>query len=80
MIIRPNGYRYAKYVLWNQEKHTPYDYERFGLLNRVMSNVIVNSKSNITQSILMFFEKSMVELMKYTDVLKNFKNIHWKNR
>jgi hypothetical protein len=30
--------------------------------------------------LLNYLESSLVFLMKYVDVLKNFKNIHWKNR
>lgn len=80
MIIRTNGTRYKYYKKWNKSEFTPYDYENNGIVNRIMSKVIVNNTNPITNIILQFFDKSIIFVLKYTDVLKNFKNIHWKNR
>lgn len=80
MIVNRNGYRFNAYYKWEKIKNSPYNYERDGLLRHIMSNKIVNSNNKILKIILLYYEKSMVFLMKYVDILKNFKNIHWKNR
>ena len=80
MEIRENGTRYINYDRWNKTKNEPYDYAKNGLLIHLMSKKIVTTSNPITQFILQFFEKSMIFLMKYVDILKNFKNYHWKNR
>ena len=80
METRTNGTRYNKYKYWNRTKNDSYDYENNGLLKHLMSRKIIESENEVLQSILAFFEKSMIFLMRYTDELKNFKNIHYKNR
>ena len=56
------------------------DYEKYGIFANIMSRKIVESKNVILQSILNFCEKSLLYLIKYTDELKHFKDVHWKNR
>lgn len=80
MEIRNNGTRFINYDKWENIKNKPYNYEKDGLLNKIMSNSIVNTTNSILKFILCFIESSLVFLMKYTDILKNFKNIHWRNR
>lgn len=80
MEVRENGKRYKDYIEWDVTKNTPYDYERNGLINRLMSKKIINTQNSITKFILKFVEDSFISCMKYIDYLKNFKNIHWKNR
>lgn len=80
MQYKENGTRYKDYCLWENKKNTPYDYERYGLLQHMMSNKIVNSQNSILQFILSYYEKSIIFILKYIDRLKNFKNYHWKNR
>ena len=80
MQYKENGTRYKDYCLWENRKNNPYDYERHGLLQHMMSNKIVNSQNSILQFILMYYEKSIIFILKYIDRLKNFKNYHWKNR
>lgn len=80
MIIRTNGYRYKNYSNWEVLKHNPYDYEKNGLLKHIMSNVIVNSKNPILNTILQYFENSLIYVMKNIDKLKQFKNYHYYNR
>ena len=80
MEIRTNGTRYSKYKYWNRTKNDSYDYESNGLLKHLMSRKIIESENEVLQSILQFFEKSLIFLMRYTDRLKNFKNVHYKNR
>lgn len=80
MKSRPLGTKYKKYYLFETKLNQPYDYENNGLLNKVISNKITNSKNNILKIILHYYEKSFVFLMKYIDRLKNFKNYNWVNR
>jgi hypothetical protein len=80
MEIRTNGTRFFNYDKWEVKKYTPYNYIKEGLLNRIMSNQIVNTTNPILKIILQYVESSLFFVMKYIDILKNFKNIHWKNR
>ena len=80
MEIRNNGTRFYNYDKWEIKKHESYNYMKNGLLNHIMSNQIVNTNNTILKVILQFVESSLFFVMKYTDILKNFKNIHWKNR
>ena len=80
MQYRENGSKYKEYYLWEDRKNKPYDYEKHGLLQHIMSNVIVNSHNSILQFVLSYYEKSIVFLLKYVDRLKHFKNYHAKNR
>lgn len=75
-----NYTRFKNYDLWENRKNIPYNYERDGLLNKIMSKVIVETKNKPLRVIMAFYERSMIFLMKYTDYLRNFKNPHWKNR
>lgn len=80
MEYRNNGTRFNEYYKWEIVKRKPYDYTKNGLLQHIMSPAIVNTNNSILKSLLNFVETSLVFAMKYTDVLKNFKNVHWKNR
>ena len=80
MEVRTNGTRFNNYDLWENKKHEPYNYVKNGLLNHIMSPAIVNTNNSILKLLLQFVESSMLFVMKYTDILKNFKNYHWKNR
>ncbi len=80
MVYKSNGARFKNYSLWETTKQTPYDYERDGLVKRILSKPITDTDNPILQTILKYYETSIVFLLKYIDILKNFKNIHWKNR
>jgi hypothetical protein len=80
MEARSNGTRFSNYDSWEVAKHTPYNYAKNGLLKHIMSSVIVNTTNPILQIILQFVETSLIFVMKYVDILKNFKNIHYRNR
>lgn len=80
MEANTNGNRFKNYYLWEDKKNMPYDYSREGLLKYIMSPVILNTKNTALKTLLNYIESSMIFVMKYTDILKNFKNIHWKNR
>lgn len=80
MIYKENGTKYRDYCLWENKKYSPYDYERNGLIKHILSNKIVNTENPILKSILIYYEKSIIFVLKYIDKLKHFKNYHWKNR
>lgn len=80
MEIRGNGNRFVNYHKWEIVRHQPYDYTKHGLLKYIMSPVIVNTTNNVLKMILQYVESSLIFVMKYIDILKNFKNIHWNNR
>ena len=80
MEKRQNGQRFYNYELWEDKKYLPYDYARNGLLKHIMSSSIVDTENSILKPIIQYLESSLIFVMKYVDILKNFKNIHWKNR
>lgn len=80
MIYNDNGNRYKHYQHWENIKNAPYDYERYGLLNKIMSNRIYNTTNEALKVILSYYERSLIFVMKYVDRLKHFKNPYWKNR
>ena len=80
MIYRPNGTKFKNYDSWENLKNSPYNYAKNGLLKYIMSDEIIRSENDVLCEIKSFFEDSIVFLLKYVDILKNFKNHHWKNR
>lgn len=80
MIYNENGHRFYNYDEWETLIAPPYNYEKNGLLKHIISHVITDSKNNVLQAILKYYEKSLIIVMKYIDILKHFKNYHWKNR
>ena len=80
MEQRPNGYKYRNYDLWETTKQTPYNYQRDGLVKRIVSKPIANTDNPILKIVLQFYESTVVFLLKYVDILKHFKDVHWKNR
>lgn len=80
MEARSNGMRFIEYRKWENKKHLPYDYAKDGLLQHIMSPTIVYTSNNILKYLLNYVESSLMFVMKYTDILKNFKNPHWRNR
>lgn len=80
MEVRGNGTRFNNYYKWETVNLTEYDYAKHGLLKHLMSPTILNTSNSLLQVLLKFVESSLVFAMKYTDIIKNFKNIHWKNR
>ena len=78
--MRNNGTRFINYNLWEKVSGKSYDYAKNGLLKHIMSPSIVNTSNSMLKIVLDYVESSLVYVMKYVDILKNFKNIHWKNR
>lgn len=79
-IKLPNGTRFYNYVDWEKRKYVEYDYKRKGILSKIMSKNIVNTKNQILKFIIKFYEESLIFALSYVDILKHFKNPHWKNR
>lgn len=80
MEYKSNGTRFKNYYKWENTKNEGYNYERHGLLKHIMSSKITNTNNIVLKMILNYYESSLVFLMRYVDVLRNFKNVHWKNR
>lgn len=75
-----NGYRYGFTKYYDQVKNQPYDYEDEGILRHMMSQRIVNTSNPITKFMYNVFEKEIVFLLNYVDILANFKNPFFRNR
>lgn len=75
-----NGSRYRHYREWEDIKCAPYDYEKNGLVKRIVSKPISHTDNPVLKIVLQFYESSIVFLLKYVDILKHFKDVHWKNR
>ena len=78
MMYRPEYTKYKTLRLRDQLKHLPYDYENKGLLKNLLPGIIVNTENATTKYVINLVERSMVFLLKYVDVLKNFKNWSFK--
>lgn len=78
MIIRELGTKYRnKHYQYDRPKHQPYDYQLNGLLNKILPERITSTKNTTTAAVLKSVEYILVWLMKYVDILKNFKNPHF---
>ena len=75
-----NGERYEAYKEWDALKNTPYDYERKGLLDKIMSKRIAKSENKVLKPFLKYYEQCIVFMLKYVDELKYYKNFLHKNR
>lgn len=75
-----NGYRYEYTEYYDKSLNQPYDYERNGLLKHMVSQRIVNTTNPITKFIYNVFEKELVFVLKYADILANFRNPFFRNR
>lgn len=75
-----NGKRFEALKPYNMMKNNPYDYEYNGLIRHLISKVVYETKNPITKFMVDTFEKDIVFLLKYVDVLMNFTNIYVKNR
>lgn len=79
MEIRPIGSRRRYIKNYEVSNNQAYDYERYGLLNKVLPKVICETKNTSTRVVLRFVEYILVWLMRYVDDLKNFKNWNYKD-
>lgn len=79
MEIRPIGSRRRYIKNYEVSNNQAYDYERYGLLNKVLPKVICETENTSTRAVLRFVEYILVWLMRYVDDLKNFKNWNYKD-
>ena len=79
MEMRPIGSRRRYIKNYEVSNNQAYDYERYGLLNKVLPKVICETKNTSTRAVLRFVEYILVWLMRYVDDLKNFKNWNYKD-
>lgn len=75
-----NGERYSQYYRWENMRHLPYDYDRDGLLKKVVSHKIWETDNPVLRAMLDVWERSLVWCMKAADVLCQYKNYLWLNR
>ena len=75
-----NGTRYIKYDEWGVKKNIPYNYRKNGIVDKILSHKIVESNNEVLNLILNYYENSIIFLLNYVDILKHFKDPHWKNR
>jgi hypothetical protein len=75
-----NGERYKPYRKWNYTRNTGYDYDNYGLMQYIISKRIITTDNPITKFIINIYEESIKMVLHYIDELRNFKNVHWKNR
>lgn len=74
MEYRLPGTRYKNLGRYDQVEQAPYNYERNGLLKKLLPSVIVNTKNATTKLVLDFVEQAAVFLLRYVDELKYFKD------
>ncbi len=69
-------YRTDRYKLFNKTGDNKYDYEREGILKRVMPKLLFSGNS-VFVTFLQLIDVRFIMLMKYIDKLKHFKHITW---
>lgn len=74
MEYRLPGTRYKNCGKYDKVEQAPYNYERDGLLNKLLPRVITNTENKTTRLILDFVEQTSVFLLRYVDKLKYFKD------
>lgn len=80
LITERPGARFDIYRKWDELQNAPYDYVNDGLNQHILTNKLMNITNPITQFMLDVYESTIVFVLRYVDELKNFKNVHWKNR
>lgn len=78
--LLPNRIRFDSYWKYEKKLHQPYDYRHKGLLNRIMSNKIWNTKNPILQACLTVYESGILMVLNWADALWNFHNYRFRNR
>lgn len=79
MKIYKNGWRWREYYLFNDEQNLPYDYERKGLLVKLLPKAFTQSKNKVFQAVLGIIERPSVFILKMIDVVANFRSINYRN-
>lgn len=80
MNTQNNGKRFESYKDWDISHNFEYDYARNGVVKKIVSKPMAQTDNPILKIILQFYDSTITYMLKSIDILKNFKNIHWKNR
>ena len=80
MEIFKNGEQFRYHWKLSDLKHQPYPYKRKGILNKVLSNKIYNTKNKLLKAVLAKYEDLIQYWFECADVLGNFHNYREKNR
>ena len=68
------SYRTDRYNLFNYTGSTKYDYEREGILKKVMPKIFFKGNA-VFVTFLQLIDLRFIMLMKYIDKLKHFKHV-----
>lgn len=71
------GHHYNVLKNYEFRRHQPYDYRKKGILNRLISPVIMNTKNTTTRMVIQFVETVAQFLVEYVGELRNFKNPYY---
>ena len=71
MTERENGHRY-RVREWDMLLHQPYDWEKKGILKKVMSHKITGTDNVILKAFLKTYENAILYCMKYAEVLSDY--------
>lgn len=74
MKYYPEHKRYAYFKALDDAKHMPYDFEKQGILENCLPEIITKTTNKTTNAILRFTERTFVFICKYIDELKYFKD------
>lgn len=80
MEIYKNGEQFKYNWKLSNLKHQPYAYKRKGILNKVLSNKIYNTKNKLLKAVLVKYEELIQFWFECADILGNFQNYREKNR
>ena len=80
MNTQVNGKRFESFKEWEKTKNLEYDYAAKGITNKILSKPIANSDNPVLRIILNLYDSTITYMLKAIDILRDFKNIHSKNR
>ena len=80
MNIYKNGKQFEENWRYNTLKHQPYAYKRKGIINKVLSNKIYDTKNTLLKAVLNVYEGILQFWFDSVDVLGHYINYREKNR
>ncbi len=80
MTVYENLHRFAEYYNFEQHKSLKYNYKQKGLIERLISPVLYNTKNVITKKLVTYVESGIMYMLKCIDIYKNRNNWTSKNR
>lgn len=72
------GSHFNIYKSYEFRRHLPYDYKRNGIINKMISPIIYNTKNKTTKMLVDFIEAFAQFFTEYVGDLKNFKNFYYR--